>query len=593
VATIPRWRSRLSHRITTDLTAAATYLALAVYIGHQLLVSPNSRLLARNWQDQVLIEWFMAYGSRVWLGDFDLVTGRLNSPDGVNLMSNASHIGHAVLLAPVTWIWGAPVSFAVALVLNLAATSLGWYLLFSRELVKSRIAAFAGGLFAGFAPGMISQSQSHLHISAGWLTPLMVWCVIKLWRAKKPVRWGALLGVLAAAQLFVGEEVLFFAVAATAIFAIAYAAQNFAAFKSRVVELGLGLCTAAFVALVLVSYPLGVQFTGPQHLNNAPFRAEYFSADLLSWIAYSPLSWAGAATDAKPISPNHTELNTFLGPVLVLVVIGATVFLWRRRPVVRPLAVIVLLMFALSLGPEILVGGTHTGIPGPYTLIAELPVIDAALPTRYALVAVPAIAALLTLLVDAAKPRGLLTALRLQLGGLPTDRHLIARWTALIIVAIALVPLFPTSLPAAPRMPVPEFITSGQWRDCVPQGGVLVPVPPPTPGNPNTMRWPTYANGAFGVPEGFFLGPYGKDGATSMGTWSRGTARIWRDVWETGAVPVIDDEQRARTREDLAAWKADCVVIPDYGRQSELIRVTTDLLGPGEPFRDVWIWRVP
>ncbi|HEY1175496.1 MAG TPA: DUF2079 domain-containing protein, partial [Phytomonospora sp.] len=67
---------------------------------------------------------------------------------------------------------------------------------------------------------------------------------------------------------------------------------------------------------------------------------------------------------------------------------------------------------------------------------------------------------------------------------------------------------------------------------------------------------------------------------------------IWRDVWETGNVPAIDDEQRAKTREDLAAWKADCVVVPDYGRQSELIRVTTDLMGPGEPFGDVWIWRV-
>ncbi|HEY1180258.1 MAG TPA: hypothetical protein VGF17_29220, partial [Phytomonospora sp.] len=517
-------------------------------------------------------EWFLAYGSRVWLGDFDLVTDRLNSPDGVNLMSNASHIGHAVLLAPVTWIWGAPVSFAVALVLNLAATALGWYLLFSRELVTSRIAAFTGGLFAGFAPGMISQSQSHLHISAGWLTPLMFWCVVKLWRSKRPVRWGALLGALAAAQLFVGEEVLFFAVAATAVFAIAYAAQNFAAFKARLVELGLGLCTAAFVGLVLVAYPLTVQFTGRQHLITAPFSAEYFSADLLSWIAYSPLSWAGEATDIKPIAPNHTELNTFLGPVLILLVLAVTVCLWRRRPGVRPLAVIVLLMFALSLGPEIIVGGTRTGVPGPYALIADVPVIDAALPTRYALVIIPVIGALLALLIDAAKPRGLLTSLRLQLGGMPADRHLVARWTALIVVAIALVPLFPTALPASPRMPIPDFIAGGQWRDCVPPGGVLVPVPPPTPGNPNTMRWAANANGAFGVPEGFFLGPYGKDGVTSMGTWSRGTARIWRDVWETGNVPAIDDEQRAKTREDLAAWKADCVVVPDYGRQSELIR---------------------
>ncbi|MEV0646953.1 hypothetical protein AB0I28_16970 [Phytomonospora sp. NPDC050363] len=593
MATIPRWRRHLSRRITTDLTAAASFLALAVYIGHRLLAAPNGRLLARNWQDQVLIEWFLGYGSRVWLGDFDLVTERLNSPDGVNLMSNASHIAHAVLLAPVTWLWGAPTSFAVALVGNLAATAMCWYLLFSRELVVSRIAAWTGGLFAGFAPGMISQSQSHLHISAGWLVPLLVWCVIKLWRDERPVRWGALLGVLAAVQLFLGEEVLFFAVAATFLFALVWAAQNFRAFKERAIGLGLGLCTAAFVALAIVLYPLAVQFTGRQHLNNAPFAAEYFSADLLSWIAYSPLTVGGGATDVKPIAPNHTELNTFLGPVLILVSVAAIVFLWRRRPVVRPLALVIAVMFALSLGPEILIGGAHTGIPGPYTLIADMPVIDAALPTRYALIILPPIGALLALLIDAAKPRGLLTSLRLQLAGMPGDKLLVARWTVLVVVVIALAPLLPRSLPTAPRSDIPEFITSGQWRDCVPPGGVLVPVPPPTPGNPNTMRWPTYANGAFGVPEGFFLGPYGKDGTTSMGTWSRGTARIWREVWETAAIPEITEEQIAATREDLAAWKADCVVIPDYGRQAELVQVTTALLGPGEAIGDVWIWRVP
>ena len=591
MATIPRWRRRLSRRVTTDLAALAAYLGISVYIGHQLLADPNRRLLSGNWQDQVLIEWFLSYGSRVWLGDFSLVTDRLNAPEGVNLMANASHIAHAVILAPVTWLWGAPVSFVVALVGNLAATAFCWYLVLSRELVVSRVAAFTGGLFAGFAPGMLSQSQSHLHISAGWLAPLMFWCLVKLWRDTRPVKWGVLLGLLAGVQLFLGEEVLFLSVFAAVLFAIVFVLGHRREFREKFTELALGVCAAAFVGLSIAAYPLYVQFAGPQHLINAPFAAVWFSADAASWITYSPLV-VGGTMDVTHLAPNHTELNTFLGPVLVGVVLLAVVLLWRRRPVVRALGVIVVVMFALSLGPEILVAGEHTGVAGPYKLIETVPVIDAALPTRYALVLIPVVAALVALVVDAAKPRGLFASLRIQLSGMPSSRHLVARWTAVVVVVIALLPLVPRALPVIDRPPLPDFITTGRWHDCVPQGGVMVPVPPPTPGNPNTMRWPTYANGAFGVPEGFFLGPYGKDGTTSMGTWSRSTAALWRKVWETGEMPQIDDEQRQRTREDLEFWKADCVVVPNYGRQTELVKVTTELLGPGEAIGDVWVWRI-
>src|SRR4029079_644505 len=122
----------------------------------------------------------------VWKGDFSLVTDRLNAPDGVNLMSNASHILHGVLMAPVTVLFGPGVSFAVLVALNLAATATGWYLLFARELRLHRGAAMVGGIFTGFAPGMIAQSNSHLHMPAQWLVPPIVWFVLRLTRARTP-----------------------------------------------------------------------------------------------------------------------------------------------------------------------------------------------------------------------------------------------------------------------------------------------------------------------------------------------------------------------------------------------------------------------
>ena len=49
-------------------------------------------------------------------------------------MSNASHLLHGVLMAPVTVLFGAAVSFALLVALNLAATAAGWYLLLARGL---------------------------------------------------------------------------------------------------------------------------------------------------------------------------------------------------------------------------------------------------------------------------------------------------------------------------------------------------------------------------------------------------------------------------------------------------------------------------
>ena len=136
-------------------------------------------------------------------------------------MSNASHLLHGVLMAPVTVLFGAAVSFAVLVALNLAATAAGWYLLLVRGLRLRRGAALVGGVVTGFAPGMISQSNSHLHMTAQWLVPPIIWCVIRLTRVttrRTTVTSGIWLGLLVAAQLLLGEEVLFLTALTAAIY---------------------------------------------------------------------------------------------------------------------------------------------------------------------------------------------------------------------------------------------------------------------------------------------------------------------------------------------------------------------------------------
>lgn len=586
-------RGRYPPDVRTDAGVCLVYLALAVWVGHGLWPDPATRALAHNVADQTLIEWFLAHGVRFWTGDLDLHTLRLNSPDGVNLMSNASHMLHGVLMTPVTVLFGASASFALLVPLNLAATASGWYLLFARGLRRDRVAAMVGGLVAGFAPGMISQSNSHLHISAQWLVPPIVWCVIRLAHSRtsrSAVAASLGLAVLVCAQLFLGEEVLYLTAVTLLLFTLGYAAAR-PRWARRVAPTVLtGLTLAGSLSALVLIYPLWMQFAGPRHVPNAPFAPEFFYADVWGFLIYSPLSIAGTPA-AGALASSEAELNTYLGLPLIALLIALVI--WRRRsPSVVAAAMAMVVMAYLALGVTVVVDGEPTDLPSLYRLIVDVPVIDGALPTRYALALIPLIA---VVIVDAMHAAGMGPTRRVEEAvrtRTPASSVTRAATVVPLAVAAALLPLFPLPLPVTDRAPVPAFITTGAWRECVPEGGVLVPVPAPTPYDPEPMRWAAAANAAFGLPEGFFLGAYGPEGRASVGIWKRPTSALLADVAATGRVPAVTDEMRAQARTDLEFWRADCVALAHVPHAAALRTTLEQLLGPGVPVVDTWTWRI-
>src|SRR5204863_1146258 len=138
------------------------------------------------------------------------------------------------------------------------------------------------------------------------------------------------------------------------------------------------------------------------------------------------------------------------------------------------------------------VAGERTGVPLPYATVARLPVFDSALPARFALMVIPIVGLLLAFALDRAR-------------GLPHWRL----WYAGL--AVALLPIVPLPIPAAPRDPVPHFFSDGTWRRYVHSGQTLVPVPPASDVLPEGQRWQAATNFGFAIPAGFFLGP-GPDG---------------------------------------------------------------------------------
>ncbi|HEX6498000.1 MAG TPA: hypothetical protein VF054_03100 [Micromonosporaceae bacterium] len=576
-------RARRPRPNPVDLLVVLGFWAVAVWLLHGLWASPSRRGLAHNLSDQALDEWFLALGPRLWHGDTALVTHLINMPDGINLVSNASLILPGLLLAPVTVLFGAPVSFALTATGNLALTGIAWYLLFSRTLGLRRALAATGAGLCAFAPGMVSQTNSHLHITAQWLVPAIAWCVLTLVRAAREpataanrrtvVASGAGLGALVVAQYFLGEEVLFLTALTLALVTVCYAARRPAEAFAALPRFAGGLLLATGVAVVALAYPLWLQFAGPQHVPNGPFSPAYFYADLASFPAISRFSLAGGpASDTLTTGP--AEFNTFFGWPLIVAVLGAAVAL-RRQTVAVVCGVPALVMCWLALGPHVTVAGTRVPAPAPYQLLRGLPVVDGALPSRFALAAVPLMAILLMYAAQQAW----------ALGG---------RVRALVpaALAVALVPIVPLPLPTASRPPVPTFITGGHWRTCVRPGGVLVPVPLPTPTDPDTMRWAAATSDAFAMPEGFFIAPYAPGGRASVGTYQQPTSRLLADVARTGQVPRLGPAERAQAAADLRFWRASCLALVP-GPHADAVRVAVErLIGPGERVADLWVWRV-
>ncbi|WP_406067410.1 hypothetical protein [Micromonospora sp. NBC_01638] len=568
-----------------DVLVVAGYLGLAVVLTSAQWGHPWR--LFHQAGDQILFEWMLAHAAHAVIeGENPLYSAGLNAPDGVNLMANTSVLGLGVPLTPVTVLFGSQVAFCVAVVCCLAGTAAAWYVLLRRRLVGARSAAAVGGLICGFAPGMIAQAGAHLHIAAQFLVPAILALVFRpasaaahdsVWRP------GVGLGLLLAWQVFIGEEVLVFLALAAGVFALGYALADRVAARRLAPALFGRLAVAAGVAVVPLAYPLWFQFHGPQHYSGMAFATHGFQLDAASFTASARQTVLGDDWLPGLLSPNPTEENSFFGPGLLVLAVVIVSWQWRR-PLVRALGGLGVVFALLSLGNELRVDGNATGIPGPYRLVAELPLLDLAVPARFALVCVPVLGVLVALSLDRVRAaHGPTTA-----PGLPVR----LLWAG--AVAAALLPLVPTPIRVVPVAPVPAFVADGGWRPLVPPGRTVVAVPPVTgAGRSPAMLWSARTGLAFPAPGGYFIGPSGPDDPTARwGAPDRPTSVLLRRVAETGAVPVLTDDNRRQAVEDLRHWRAAVVVLGRLKHGDPVRRTVDDLIGPGRPVDGGWVWDV-
>ena len=583
-------------RTTAPWLVVCCYLIGAVAVAARLWADPAGREQFAGVGDNELFSWFLRYAATaVAHGHLPaLVTIAMNAPQGVNLMWNTSFLLPGVLLTPVTLLAGPQVSLTLALTLGFAgsAASLFWVL---RRWGASLGAAALGGAVYGFSPALVNAGFAHYHLQFAVLPPLIIDAVARLSTGRgRSVRTGLWLGLLCAAQVFIGEEILVYTVIASLILVVALALSRPSEVPRRARAALPGLAAAVVVLLVVDGYALWVQFFGPL-AEQSKLRAS--ATGHPAWFvtpSATLLFHTSASAAATPrVLPGTAEDLIYLGwPLIVVLLIAAAVF-WRDVRV-RAAAVTwaVLEMFTLG-GARLHIG--HVTWPGrllPWHWLQGLPGLAQVLPWRFSILADGAAAAALAFALDRAL--GAVPRAEGEPGrsGWPGAR----RWardalgTVAVLVVLPLIPL-PYQVASLTPVPVGWQATSAMLR--LPPDAPVLALPFPGSGLPDqVMRWQANTGWPQSIIGGYFLGPSVTGQASFYFSHPRpetAVASYLNKLWK-GRHPPSPPGRELQAVFDY--WRPAAIVVV-AGQQSPAVRVLTQLFGsPTFHIGQVFSWRL-
>jgi hypothetical protein len=603
----------LSDRRTVAL-AGVYYLLAALAITLWLWRDPASRTMAGNPNDTDQFAWFFRYDATAIAHARlpALVTTAMNAPHGVNVMWNTFMLLPGILLAPVTLLFGPQASLTVLMTAGFAGSATAMFAVLRRWRVGVAAAALGAAVY-GFSPALAHSAIGHYDLQFAVLPPLIVDAALRLATGRaRAVRGGVWLGLLTTAQVFITEEILFDAAVAAVLMAAVLAVSRPRQVAGRVRTLAAGLCVAASVTAVIAGYPLWVQFFGPLQQHGSPFTTDFFKNDLASFVVPSSFMLfhtAGSAAAAARFQGQLPEYLGYLGWPLLIVLAGAAIRFWRVLAV-RASAVACAVLGVFSLGGTLLTSGhEHSWIKLPWYWLQGLPVLSAALPDRFSIVADGAAAALLAFSADAAVAVfAAYAAVRLP--------RLASSWRPAAVIMscalLAVLPIAPRPLPAAAATPVPPGWSAVFASLRLPASATVLVVPIPMSTFTEPLRWQADTGQPGTLVGGYFMGPARNGRAYTDGPGLPQAGRYLNFMWAespgglprslaaglpTDANPAsaayvrVKAVSPAQMLAQIAAWRVTAVVAV-AARNSVLADYLVGVLGPpAVAAGDVMAWR--
>ena len=458
-----------------------------VLIGRFVLRAPHDAVVGSFGADQGFFAWSLVHWVEVLAGNqAPFLTDRIDAPMGFNLAWATTIPGPALLLAPLTALAGPLVTYNVLAILAPALAAWSAYLL-CRHITQDSLAAIIGGWIFGFSSYVLGETLNHLNLALVAVLPLIVLVVIRLVdQSLRPRRGAVALAGLIALQFLIFTEV---AATATVIGCIALLAAIVigpSELRLRIVRVLPWIAAGYALAIALVSPLLIAAFLHPNPIDDR-IRPDLYPLDLKNLVVPTVITWVGGArfqADSLQFVGNLTEQLAYLGPVLILVALGG-IWRWRYERFVWVVVFTTVAAIVLSFGEHLTISGDPWWSM-PWQVVARLPLIRLALPTRIIVYVWLGIALLGSLFVT--RRRGdLLPWFVARLG----------------LVVVALICLLPTPRAELWRtdLQTPAGIESGVATAVIPPDAVVLILPYSFRGN--GMYWQSLATMRYRMAGGY------------------------------------------------------------------------------------------
>ncbi|OLC64856.1 MAG: hypothetical protein AUH69_11065 [Actinobacteria bacterium 13_1_40CM_4_65_12] len=472
--------------------ALFVYAAMAVALFSSTWVDPAGSWIGSPKDPQLFI-WYLGWiPHELAQGHNPLFTDHLSYPSGVNLMWNTSMIFPAVLLWPVTALFGPVVAYNVLVTAGIALSAWLGFLAAGR-FIDRQLWCFVTGLVYGFSPALIAQAMGHPHVTVALFPPIALILGHEILGHETPVRRrmrpavaGALAGAAAALQLLTGEELLAVTLLVAAVGAALLALMNRDQVRSAApyVLRASGVALLAFA--IIAAYPLGFQFLGPQRVYGSVQPPDVYVSDLLAFVVPSRFFH---------FTGNTAESGAYIGVPLLALFAAGLVMGWRQMAI-RWTALMTLIVALLSLGPHLHVDGYVTQVWLPWAAVAWLPLFGSALPGRLMSIAFLGV--------------GMVVAWACLEAFKRTRPWRVGTGVLLFAAVLAFLPSLPSLPFPSEHASAPAFFKPGGGVEKIAPGSVLLVTPFSSKESTDAMYWQAVANYRFKMPEGdaFTPGPY-------------------------------------------------------------------------------------
>ncbi|HUC88276.1 MAG TPA: hypothetical protein VMR95_03965 [Candidatus Binatia bacterium] len=345
---------------------------------HRLVFNPSG--------DQVLFTWSLKWWPySITHGINPFVEKYLFNPAGYNTAWTTSIPALALIMAPVTAIWGAMTSLNILALIALPISALSCYYLVFYITKKYRASVLCGFVY-GFSSFQVAQLLGHPCFYVNFVAPLVV--LVILLRVNKRLRkipFILILGLLLAVQFGIDTEAFATMILFGALSWLLLIIFSQKKLRQLLLKTSSELIFAAIVAAVILAPFLYYIFTGFKTVPTFIYEPVGYSTDILNFIIPTKVTLIGGKTFmhiSNKFTGNDAEQGSYLTIPLILFMIVFSVKYWRKA-YVKVLAIVAFVVAVLSLGPRLNVNGLRTTFPLPEALFAKLPLLRYMLPLRF------------------------------------------------------------------------------------------------------------------------------------------------------------------------------------------------------------------